>query len=172
MIIHRAEAVAGADALGVVMTSQQDILRAMRSLAEQQQRAIVDGDVHALTSVVEHQRQLLEHLDALETERMTALVAIAAATGLDIDSATLTAIAATLPIERATALTRQGQELRAEALALQQVQDVNDRLLERSRGLVDRWLHYLRSVLSGSVYTSSGDAGSGMPGARSLDRSA
>lgn len=162
---------AGADALGVVMTSQQDILRAMRVLAEQQQQAIVANDVEALTDVVERQQQLVEHLDALETERMTALVAIAAATGLPADTLNVTAIAATLPVDRAAALTRQGHDLRAEAVALQQLQDVNERLLERSRALVDRWLHYLRSVLSGSIYTASGEH-PGTPGARSLDRSA
>lgn len=168
---RREDALLGADALSEVLTSQHDILRAMRTLAQQQQQAIVAGDVHALTEVVEEQQQLVEHLDALETERMTALVAIAAATGLDAESATISAIAATLPLPRAAELTRQGQDLRAEAIALQQVQDVNDQLLETSRGLVDRWLQYLRSVLSGSLYTASGGSGA-MPGARSLDRSA
>ncbi|MFA7250116.1 MAG: flagellar protein FlgN [Dehalococcoidia bacterium] len=167
---YRMEIVAGADALGAVMSSQHEILRAMRALAEEQQQAIVSGDVHALTDVVEQQRELVEHLDALETERMTALVAIAAATGLDADTASLAAIAATLPLDRASALTRQGQELRDEAITLQQLQDVNDQLIERSRTLVDRWLHYLKTVLSGSLYTASGESGS-MPGARSLDRS-
>ena len=168
---RRDEAVAGADALGIVLTSQQEIVRAMRALAEQQQQAIVSGNVEVLTDVVEEQQQLMEHLNALETERMTALVAIAAATGLDAESATISAIAATLPLEHATVLTRQGQDLRAEAIALEQMQDVNDQLLETSRSLVDRWLQYLRSVLSGSLYTANGGTG-GMPGARSLDRSA
>ncbi len=168
---RREEAVAGADALRAVLSSQHDILRAMRTLAVQQQDAIVAGDVQVLTTVVEEQQQLIEHLNALETERMTALVAIAAATGLDAESATLSAIAATLPLEHATQITRLGQDLRAEAIALHDVQDVNEHLLETSRTLVDRWLQYLRSVLSGSLYTASGGTGA-MPGARSLDRSA
>lgn len=159
------------DELGAVLSSQHEILRAMRSLAEEQQRAIVAGDVQVLTSVVEQQQQLAEHMAALETERMTALVAIAAATGLDPDATTITAIAAALPLDRARLLTRQGHDLRAEAIALQEIQDVNERLLERSRALVDRWLHYLRTVLSGSLYTSTGSTGP-MPGARSVDRSA
>lgn len=169
--MNREEALSGADALSVVLTTQQDLLRAMRGLAEHEQQAIIAGDIHALTEVVEQQQQLVEHLNALETERMTALVAIAAATGLDAESVTISAIAATLPLERASELTRQGQDLRAEAIALRQVQDVNEQLLESSRGLVDRWLNYLRSVLSGSLYTATGGTG-GMPGARSLDRSA
>lgn len=169
--MNRDAALTGAGALGAVLTTQQDILRAMRVLAEQQQRAIVGGDVRALTDVVEEQQALVDHLNALETERMTALVAIAAATGLDAESATISAIAATLPLERAAELIRQGQDLRAEALALRQVQEVNEQLLETSRGLVDRWLNYLRSVLSGSLYSASGGTGA-MPGARSLDRSA
>lgn len=168
---RRVELVASAEALGLVMTSQQDILRAMRALAGQEQQAIISGDVHALTDVVDQQQQLVEHLDALETERMTALVAIAAATGLGTDALTVTAIAAALPLDSAAALTRQGHDLRAEAVALQQVQDVNERLLERSRHLVDRWLHYLRSVLTGTLYTATGDSPS-TPGPRSLDRSA
>lgn len=169
--MNRAGIIAGADALSSVMLAQHDIVRALRTLAERQQQAIVAGDVEALTEVGEQQQQLVEHLNALETERMTALVAIAAATGLDAESATISAIAATLPLDRASTLTRQGQELRAEALALQEIEDVNERLLERSRVLVDRWLHYLKSVLSGSLYTANGGTG-GTPGARSLDRSA
>lgn len=170
MIRHQ-EVVTAAVELGGVLSSQQEIVRAMRALAQTQQQAIVMGDVQVLTAVVDEEHQLMEHLAALETERMTALVAIAAATGLDADSATISAIAATLPMEHATELTRIGQDLRAEAIALRQVQDVNNQLLETSKHLVDRWLNYLRSVLSGSLYTASGGTG-GMPGARSLDRSA
>lgn len=168
---RRADLIAGAEALGVVIASQHDIVRAMLALAQRQQTAIVDGDVETLTAVIDEQQQLVDHLNSLETERMTALVAIAAATGLDAGTATLSEIAGALPADRADALTRQGLELRVQALALQQAQDVNERLLEHSRTLVDRWLHYLRTLLSGSLYTASGEAG-GMPGARSLDKSA
>jgi len=58
-----------------------------------------------------------------------------------------------------------------EGIALQQEQDVNERLITHSRALVDRWLHYLRSVLGGTLYTATGGTG-GAPGGRSLDRSA
>ena len=168
---RRGELIAGAEALRVVMTSQHDIMRAMLALAQRQQDAIVLGDVTVLTTVIDEQQQLVDHLNSLETERMTALVAIAAATGLDASTATLSEIAAALPAEQASALTQQGQQLRAQAVALRQAEDVNEHLLERSRSLVDRWLHYLRTLLSGSLYTASGAAG-GMPGGRSLDKSA
>lgn len=170
MTRHR-QLVAGAEALRVVMASQHDIMRALFARAQREQEAIVSGDVAALTAVVDEQRQLMDHLDSLETDRMTALMAIATATGTDVTSATLSEIAAMLPADEAAALTRQGQELRAQAVALREAQDVNERLLERSRALVDRWLHYLRSLLSGSLYTASGDSGA-MPGGRSLDKSA
>ena len=162
---------AGAEALSAVMAAQQDILHAMRALTRRQQVAILDGDVGALTDVVGEQQQLVEHLNALETERMTALVAIAAATGMEAGTTTLSAVAAALPDEPSRALALQGRELRDEALALQQEQDVNERLIEHSRALVDRWLHYLRSVLGGTLYTATGGTGSA-PGGRSLDRSA
>jgi len=162
----------GADALGVVLASQRVIVDAMLALAQRQQDAIVAGDVEVLTSVVDEQQQMVDHLNSLETERMTALVAIAVAIGLDDASTiTLTEVAAALPEAEGAALAAQGNALRSQAEALRQTQDLNDRLLERSRALVDRWLQYLRTLLSGSLYTASGSAGE-LPGGRALDRSA
>jgi flagellar biosynthesis/type III secretory pathway chaperone len=162
----------GAGALGVVLASQRVIVDAMLALAQRQQDAIVAGDVEALTNVVDEQQQMVDHLNSLETERMTALVAIATAIGLDdTEGLTLTQVAAALPAPLGTALATQGQTLRAQAEALRQAQDLNERLIESSKSLVDRWLQYLRTVLSGSLYNASGAAGE-LPGGRALDRSA
>ncbi len=172
MNAHRGELLTGADALGVVLASQRVIVDAMLALAQRQQDAIVSGDVEALTNVVDEQQQMMDHLNSLETERMTALVAIATAIGIDdVSALTLTQVASALPEPLGESLSAQGQALRVQAEALRQAQDLNERLLEGSRALVDRWLHYLRTVLSGSLYTASGGTG-GMPGGRSLDRSA
>ena len=166
------ELMSGAEALGVVLASQRVIVDAMLALAQRQQDAIVAGDVEALTGVVDEQQQMVDHLNSLETERMTALVAIATAIGLDdAGRLTLTEVAAALPQAQGAALAAQGHALRAQAEALRQAQDLNERLLERSRALVDRWLQYLRTLLSGSLYTASGATGD-LPGGRALDRSA
>lgn len=169
--MNRAAAQAGASVLGEVIASQRDVYRALLGLADEERGAIVGGDVERLTRLVDEKEQLLDHLRALETERMTALVAIAAATGIDPERATLSDVAAHLPSEPAAALERSGRELRAEALALQEAHEVNAGLLENSRSLVDRWIHYLRSVLVGSLYTQDGSAATAS-GARSLDRTA
>ena len=164
------EAAEGGQSLAAVMEAQRDITRQLLSVARRQQRAIVDGDVAELTASVEDAQIFLEHLQALETERMTALVAISLATGIDPDTATLSQIAASLPVDAAEAVRRTGQVLRAEATALHETQEANQRLLESSRVLVDRWVSHLRSILAGGVYTPAG--GAAADGGRTLDRSA
>lgn len=161
----------GAGVLSEVIAAQRDLYRSLLGIASQEQEAIVGGDVERLTSLVERKEELLDHLRALETERMTALVAIQTATGIDPDLATLSEVAAHLPSDLAAGLERAGRELRADAEALQEAHAVNARLLRNSRTLVDRWIHYLRSVLVGSLYTNDGSAAS-IAGSRSLDRSA
>ncbi len=164
------EAAEGGETLAAVLEAQCDLTRQLLGAARRQQRAIVDGDIEALTATVEESQVFLEHLQALETERMTALVAIAMATSIDPDSATLSEIAAALPSEPAEAVRRTGLALRAEATALREADAVNQQLLEGSRSLVDRWVNYLRSVLAGGVYTPVG--GTTANGGRTLDRSA
>ena len=161
----------GVAGLSEVRAAQRDLDRALLGVAATEQDAIVAGDVERLTALVEQKEELLDHLRALETERMTALVAIQMATGIDADTATLSAIAAHLPSDAADALQRAGRELRAEAVALEEAHTVNAHLLRNSRSLVDRWIHYLRTVLAGSLYTSEGASAPGA-GGRALDRSA
>lgn len=169
--MSRGEMHAGAVVLGEVLATQRDLYRALIGVASNEQSAIVEGDVERLTVLVEQKEELLDHLRALETERMTALVAIQMATGIEPETATLSEIAAHLPIDTAEALSRAGRELRAEALALEEAHAVNAQLLRNSRSLVDRWLQYLRTVLAGSLYTQQGASSAGT-GGRSLDRSA
>ncbi len=164
------EAAEGGQTLAAVLEAQGDITRQLLGVARRQQRAIVEGDVEGLTATVEESQIFLEHLAALETERMTALVAIAMATSIDPERATLSDIAAALPLGPAEAVRRSGQALRVEATALRETQATNERLLESSRAVVDRWVNYLRSVLAGGVYTPAG--GAATDGGRTLDRTA
>lgn len=170
----RADLHAGVAVLNEVIAAQRDLYRSLIGVASQEQDAIVLGDVERLTALVEQKEELLDHLRALETERMTALVAIQAATGIAADTATLSAIASHLPGEVADELNRAGRELRAEAVALEEAHAVNAQLLRNSRSLVDRWIHYLRTVLAGSLYTPAGDSVASAAGAggRALDKSA
>jgi flagellar biosynthesis/type III secretory pathway chaperone len=162
----------GAASLAASLDAQQGIYASMLELTLREEAAIVSGDVAALTRVVEEKETLIEHLNALETERMTALVAIASATGIDPDGATLSDVAAQLPREAALALTESGVELRAQALSLQEANDHNARLLRSSGDVVDRWIHYLRVLLSGALYTAGGVTAESTASHRALDRSA
>ncbi len=164
------DATEGGQALAAVMDQQQEMTHRLLEVARRQQQAIVQGDVEELTASVEESQVFLKHLQALETERMTALVAISMATGVDPDTATLAQIAGVLPPGLAEMLKRAGEVLRVEATALHETQEVNQRLLESSRALVDRWVNYLRSVLAGGMYTPVG--GTAANGGRTLDRSA
>jgi len=167
----RTELASGAVALTEVMTGQRDLYRSLLGLATREQEAIVAADVERLTELLEQKEVVMDHLRALETERMTALVAIEMATGIEASGATVSEIAAHLPTPVADDLQRVGRELRAEAVALEEAHAVNARLLQNSRTLIDRWLHYLRNVLAGSLYTNDGDSPA-VAGGRTLDRSA
>ncbi len=162
----------GVRSLHASLDTQRAIYTEMLDLTEREEAAIVCGDVAALTRLVEEKETLIEHLNVLETERMTALVAIASATGIDPGAATLSDVAAHLPRAAALALTESGVELRAQAIALREANDRNARLLRSSRDVVDRWIHYLRVFLSGALYTSGGTTAEAAPARRALDRSA
>lgn len=159
------------EALGDVLSSERDIYISMLSLTTREELAIVGDDVEELTEIVEEKQLLVDHLNALETERMTALVAIEMATGFDAQTVTLSEIAARLPVANGRQLLEDGLALRTEAQALEQANLRNERLLHGSRDLVARWLVYLQQVLSSYVYTADGRVDS-VTNARSIDRSA
>jgi flagellar biosynthesis/type III secretory pathway chaperone len=163
---------AGAGALSEALDAEHNIYTSMLDLTHREEDAILAGDVAALTHLTEEKEALIEHLHALETERMTAIMAIAAATGLNPDEATLSQIAEQLPALAAAELTGRGVELRARAVSLQQANDRNAAMLRSSRDLIDRWIHYLRTVVTGSLYTAGGIPADGALARRSLDRSA
>lgn len=169
--MERPELMAGAAVLGEVLAGQRDLYRALLGIATREQDAIVAGNVERLTELLEQKEVLLDHLRAMETERMTALVAIEMATGIPAAEATVSEVASRLPAEAAADLERVGRELRAEAVALDETHAVNAQLLHNSRGVVERWLQYLRSLLAGSLYTPDGQSAA-VGGGRTLDRSA
>ena len=154
---------AGADALASALTEEQELLGTLLDLAGREERAIVGGDVAELTELTDQKEHLLELLATLETERATALTAIAGSSGLRIDALTLSA---------AAALTEAGIELRARALALKEANEHNAALLRGSREIVDRWIQYLRTIIAGSLtYTAEGSPNESGDN-RVIDRSA
>jgi flagellar biosynthesis/type III secretory pathway chaperone len=159
------------DALEEVLAAERDLYVSMLDLTTREELAIVSDDLKGLTDIVDEKQLLVDHLNALETERMTALVAIEVATGMDPQTVTLSQIAARLPIADGRRLLENGVALRTEARALEQANLRNERLLHGSRDLVDRWLHYLRQVLGSYVYSADGQV-QAPSNARSLDRSA
>lgn len=163
---------AGADALSTVLSHQGDAYGSLLELATREEQAITDGDVGTLTSIVDEQRQLLDVLHALETERMTALTAISAATGTQIDVLTVTSVSSMLDREAGEELTARGLTLRVQAEALGRANERNAMLLENSREIVDRWIGYLRRIVSGTLtYTADGQSEE-PSGNRVVDRSA
>jgi flagellar biosynthesis/type III secretory pathway chaperone len=164
---------AAATSLARVLADEGQLYESLLALAGREQRAIVDGDVAELTRLLDEKESLVEHHHALETERMTALVAVAAATGSgDAELLTLTEVAAALPVEHGSAITEAGVWLRAQALALREATESNALLLHQSRDIVDRWLQYLRLLVGGRLgYTAEGAPGEAS-GPRTLDRTA
>ncbi len=161
-----------AQALTEVLAEEQGLYASMLELAGREQSALVGGDVRTLTEITEEKEHLLELLATLEMERTTALTAFAAASGHASSDLTLTEAASALGASEGALLTRAGEQLRAVAIELQGANERNAALLRSSRDIVDRWIQYLRTVLTGALaYNAEGglaDAG----GRRVLDRSA
>lgn len=161
----------GVASLTAALEQQRDVFATLLDLARREEHAIVGGDVEALTRLTDEREQLLELIAALESERMTAITAIAAATGRDPGVLTLTRVAAEVPGDIGSTLTTVGFELRERALALRDANARNALLLRTSRDIVDRWLQYLRTLVSGVLYDAGGRAAeAGRP--TRLDRSA
>jgi flagellar biosynthesis/type III secretory pathway chaperone len=161
-----------AHALTETLAEEQQLYGSLLELAAREERAIVGGDVRILTEITDEKEQLLELLAALESERMTALTAFAAVTGHAPGEITLTEAAASLEAGEGALLTRAGEQLRTTALELRDANDRNAALLRSSRDLVDRWIQYLRTVLTGALaYNADGGLNDAV-GRRVLDRSA
>ncbi len=161
----------GVASLTAALEQQRDAYASMLELARREERAIVGGDVEALTLLTEEREHLLELLAALESERMTAITAIAAATGRDPAALTLTRVAAEVSGEAGSTLASIGFELRERAVAVRNANARNALLLRTSRDIVDRWLQYLRSMMSSVLYDAGGRAAEAGRVTR-LDRSA
>jgi flagellar biosynthesis/type III secretory pathway chaperone len=83
----------------------------------------------------------------------------------------VTRVAAEVAGEAGSALTAIGVELRQRAIAVRDANARNALLLRTSREIVDRWLQYLRSLVSSVLYDAGGRVAEA--GRRSqLDRSA
>jgi flagellar biosynthesis/type III secretory pathway chaperone len=142
--------------LTAALEEERAALTSMLDLATREELAMVGGDVALLTEITDQKEHLLELVAALESERMTAITAIAAATGQDPATVTLTSVLASLPAAESLALASAGVELRREANALREANERNAHLLRTSRDIVDRWLTYLRSLVSSVLYDASG----------------
>ena len=161
-----------AHALSETLAEEHQLYASLLELAAREEQAIVGGDVRILTEITEEKEQLLELLAALETERMTALTAFAAATGHDPGDMTLSEAAGALDASEGALLTRAGEQLRAIALELRGANDRNAALLRSSRDIVDRWIQYLRTVLTGALAYNADGGLTDAVGRRVLDRSA
>lgn len=154
------------------LDEERQLYGSLLDLARREEHAIVRGDVELLTRLTEEKEHLLELFATLETERMTAITAIAAAVGCDADSATIGMLAGALPGDAGATLAVAGTELRHQAIELRELNERNAELLRSSRDIVDRWLHYLRTLVGGALnYSEDGEpAVSSEP--RRLDRTA
>lgn len=162
----------GARALAQALTEEGTIYTSLLALAAREEEAITGGDVSELTDITGEKEHLLELLATLETERMTALNAIAAAAGAADQPLTLSAASSLLDAGPGARLTEAGMELRARAEALRQANERNAELLRASGELVGRWIQYLKTIVGASLtYTAEGSRREeGGPGA--LDQSA
>ena len=145
--------------LAATLREETEVYGSLLALAVQEERAIIDGDV--------------ELLAALETERTTALTAVALGIQRDPPNITLSEVARHAEPHAAGVLMEAGMLLRAQAVALREANDRNARLLEGSRALVEQWIQYLKAVVAGALgYTPEGARSEGDDDGRVLDRSA
>jgi flagellar biosynthesis/type III secretory pathway chaperone len=158
--------------LAVTLREETEVYGSLLALSVQEERALIAGNVERLTELVADKEQLLELLAALESERTSALIAVALGIERDPPTITLSEVARHAEPAAAEVLMQAGMLLRAQAVALREANDRNARLLEGSRALVEHWIQYLRALVAGALtYTADGGRFEGDDG-RVLDRSA
>ena len=163
----------GTTSLATTLREETEVYGSLLALAVQEERAIIDGDVQLLTELVGDKERMLELLAALETERTTALTAVALGIERDPPNITLSEVARHAEPHAAGVLMEAGMLLRTQAVALREANSRNARLLEGSRALVEQWIQYLKAVVAGALgYTPEGARSEGDDDGRVLDRSA
>src|SRR5262249_44288192 len=113
------------------------------AVTHREEKAIIAADIPLLTSLVEEKEQVLELLATLETERMTAVTAIASAAGQQPSSLTLGGVVALVDGPAQAQLVALSEGLREDGRALEEANQRNAHLLQASSDLVDRWVQYL-----------------------------
>ncbi len=159
-------------ALAGTLAEEGRLYSSLLDLSVREERAIVAGDVESLTGLIEEKEQFLELLAALETERMTALIAISAAVGIQSDGITLTMVCEHASPSAGGALRQAGMLLRAQAVALKEANERNVLLLHTSSDLIDRWIQYLKVVIRGSMTYNDDGSADDPSGPYSVDRAA
>ena len=156
--------------LTAVLEQECDVLSALVAVASREELAIAGGDVVLLTQLTDEKERLLEFVATIESDRMTAIAAIAGATGQDPARVTVSSVIAALPGAESLALASAGVAVRLEENSLRFSNERNAHLLRSRHDVVNRWLLHLRSTMS-SVLDVSGRRPE--PGSRTrLDRSA
>jgi flagellar biosynthesis/type III secretory pathway chaperone len=159
--------------LASVLIEESELCEQLLAVTDREHAAITASDVEGLTALVEEKEHLLELLATLETERMTALTAIALAVGQPAEALTLTSIGAIATPDTRAQLLAAGEGLRTTGEALVSANARNSELLAASADLVERWVSYLKTVISSTLATYSNDGNAQAPGGnRVLDRSA
>jgi flagellar biosynthesis/type III secretory pathway chaperone len=163
---------AAADALAGALAEESRLCARLLAVTQREEKAIIAADIPMLTALVDEKEQVLEFLATLETERMTALTAIASATGHSAASLTLGGVVALVDGAAQAKLVALSEGLRADGQALEQANARNAHLLRTSSELVDRWVQYLKTVITGALTYNPDGGVQGSGGNRMLDRSA
>ena len=163
---------AAADALADTLEEESRLCGMLLAVTHREEKAIIAADIPLLTSLVEEKEQVLELLATLETERMTAVTAIASAAGKPASSLTLGGVVALVDGPAQAQLVALSEGLREDGRALEEANARNAHLLQASSDLVDRWVQYLKSVITGALTYNPDGGAQGGAGSRMLDRSA
>ncbi len=159
-------------ALARVLADEGRLYEWLLAIAARERRSITTGDVESLTRLLEEKESVVERHHALETERMTALVAVAAATGGAPQTLSLTEVVAALPADERGAIIEAGVWLHAQAVALREATKRNATLLHHSRELVDCWLQHLRLLVGSRLADTAEWTPGEASGPRALDPTA
>lgn len=163
---------AAADALAETLAEESRLCGILLAVTHREEKAIIAADIQMLTALVEEKEQVLELIATLETERMTALTAIAGATGHSPASLTLGGVVALVDGPAQAQLVALSEGLRADGQALEQANQRNAHLLQASSELVERWVQYLKSVITGALTYNPDGGAQGNGSSRMLDRTA
>lgn len=139
--------------LAAVLGQYVDLYERLLALAKRKQQLLVDGDTSALGPIIQVEEQLLQKLAVLDSERVSAVAALA---GSEDGSITLGQLLPGLPASDQEVISRRKERLVHLLDELRRVGSENSLLLNQALQVVQFTIRLFEKPPATAVYSASG----------------